>query len=436
MDKNKDEQFVHLHVHSEFSTLDGINRVDTLPEYIKGLNQHSVALTDHGNVSGTYRFWKACKKAEVKPILGMEAYYTTQDRSVKDLDDLGEPYYHMVLLAQNNEGLHNLYKLSTFAYAEGMYRKPRIDDALLAEYSKGIAATSACLGSRTSQLILNNRTREAEKLITHHARIFQDKFFIEVQLHEDDEHRKVNSILVDMAKRLDLPLVLTGDCHYTHPQDKQLHEIALCMQTNDKMSNPKRFSFGEIDVHVANHNHMWNKASALGMPYDVISNTYHFANSIDSDSYFMDRMNRYPKFQGLPEELPPWEALERLAKNLLFEKFGGLPPQEYRDRIDHELKVIKRMGFYDYLLIVWEFLNGAREQGVWIGSGRGSAAGSLVAYALGITQIDPIEYGLIFERFLNGGRSATPLIFDNQLRADIEGTLEYHKSCHTHCNCD
>lgn len=408
-------QFVHLHLHTEYSILDGINRVDTLPEYIKSIGQDTVSITDHGNVSGTYKFWKNCKKAGVKPILGMEAYYTVTDRSAKEVDSDGEKYYHLVLLAQNNTGLKNLMKLSTKAYTEGMYHKPRCDDALLNECAEGLIATSACLGSRASQLILKSRFDEAERLITHHAGIFKDRFFLEIQLHNDRAQQIVNLSLVDIAKRTGLPLVLTNDCHYTKEDEKTLHEQALCMQTNDVMTNPKRFSFGEIDVHVASHDWMKTQAEFHGLPYEAISNTVDVAKLIDSKSYFNDTYNRYPRFKDLPINMPAWEALENLAKEELTKKFNGMPPKEYRDRLNSELETIKKMGFYDYLLIVQDFIGEAREHDIIVGPGRGSAAGSLVAYSLGITQVDPIKYGLLFERWLNYGRAATPLIFTDEM---------------------
>jgi DNA polymerase-3 subunit alpha len=377
-------------------------------------------MTDHGNVSGSYSFFKSCKKAGVKPIIGMEAYYTVGDRTVREVDDLEESYYHLVLVAMNNTGLKNLFKLSSFAYTEGMYRKPRIDDDLIAQYSEGICATSSCLGSRASQLILNGKATEAEKLIHHHAAMFDKKFLIELQLHEMEDQVKVNQALMEIAKRNNYPMVLTNDCHYTHQIDKNLYEIALCMQTKNKLSDENRFSFGDIDVHVASHDWMWERAQKAGIPYDAISNTAVLADMVDSNDYFSDRKNRYPKFQNLEEGLTSWQHLEILAKQKLFEKFGGMPPKKYRDRLDYELRIIKKIGFSDYMLIVWEFLKGARDVGVEVGPGRGSGGGSLVAYALQITNFDPIKYGLVFERFLNIGRAARPIIFNDRMYESVE----------------
>tara|TARA_Y100000310_G_scaffold158679_2_gene158108 strand:+ start:2545 stop:4956 length:2412 start_codon:yes stop_codon:yes gene_type:complete len=770
------QPFVHLHVHTEYSLLDGINKVARLPTFVKSLGQPAVAMTDHGNISGCYRFYKECNKANIKPIIGMEAYYVVNDRSLKEPDELGKSYYHLILLAQNNIGLHNLIKLSSKSYTSGFYRKPRIDDALLADHSEGIIATTTCLGSRASQLILSGDLIGAEKLIHHHRAIFKDRFIIELQLHHDEEQQQVNKVLQKIALENNFPMILTNDCltpgqyimtnegaklvenvgegdlvlthrgryqpvitsvnrnysgqtysfkvkqtkktvtlteehpvhvstveghlswkkakdvlltdlvtfprqalgktfihlkdhmpsfiqlldfdkvlkkkrhnrdrevlyegippsfeidddlawllgwftaegstweqkstltsirsgfnfalssqekevavklveviktkfsyepkinyfdnwtevrgnniclaylfsglcgigsrnkripeeikasskldiylqslfegdgsnskttqlatssimlaydvkqalassgywanvshikrkcqtgvfdqylisytpsveptkwrcfpnfiareistiivqsytgpvynfevnedntyvseftihncHYAYEHDKMHHEAALCLQTKTTLNNPKRFTFGEIKVHMADHDWMWNEARAQNMPYDVISNTIHLADAIDSDSYFMDRMNRYPKFKDLPKE---WSSIDFLAtesQHGLFNRFKAMPPLEYQERLNHELKIIKKMGFSDYLLIVAQFMNGAKERGVLHGPGRGSAAGSLIAYALGITEVDPIKYGLIFERFLNEGRGSTPLIFNKKM---------------------
>jgi DNA polymerase III subunit alpha len=407
--------FVHLHVHTEYSLLDGINKVNRFPAYAKSLGMSAVAMTDHGNISGSYKFYKECLRNDIKPIIGMEAYYTVSDRTAKEPDHLGKSYYHLVLLAQNNVGLHNLIKLSSYAYTEGMYRKPRIDDALLAEYSEGLIATTTCLGSRASQLILMGEEQAAENLMLHHKAIFKDRFLVELQLHVGEEQQTVNKVLQKIALKHQLPIVLTCDCHYTHEHDKGHHEAALCMQTKTVLSNPKRFSFGPIDVHFASHDWAWKEAQLQGMPYDAISNTAEVAKLIDSDTYFMDRMNRYPSYQELPPDYTSIEFLTVEAQHGLYARFGTMPPEDYQNRLNYELKVIKKMGFADYMLIVAQFMNGARDYGVLHGPGRGSAAGSLIAYALRITEVDPIKYDLVFERFLNIGRAATPLIFNKEL---------------------
>ena len=417
MSKEIENEFVHLHVHTEYSLLDGINKVNRLPAQIKAMNQPALAITDHGNISGSYKFYKECNKAGVQPIIGMEAYYTINDRHVREPDELGKSYYHLILLAQNNVGLHNLIKLSSYAYTEGMYRKPRVDDALLAQYSEGIIATTTCLGSRASQLILKGEHKQAEKLIHHHRDIFKNRFIIELQLHYDDEQQQVNKVLQEIALRNNFPLIVTNDCHYPSDCDKHHHEAALCLQTKTKLSDEKRFTFGDIKVHVADGDWMWKEAKQQGMPYDVISNTLHLADMVDSDSYFMDRMNKYPKFQELPEEYTSIGFLTVEAQHGLFNRFKEMPPKNYQERLQHELLVIKKMGFADYLLIVAQFMDGAKERGVIHGPGRGSAAGSLIAWSLGITEVDPVKYGLLFSRFLNEGRGATPLIFNKKMAA-------------------
>jgi DNA polymerase-3 subunit alpha len=411
--------FTHLHVHTEYSILDGINRVPQLPGIVKEMGMTALAMTDHGTVAGAFQHVKACRKANIKPILGMEAYYSIIDHSVRERDSDDERYYHLILLAKNNTGWKNLMALSTRAYTEGLYYKPRLDDALLADHAEGIIATTACLGSRFSKLLLLNRREEAERLIDGHRAMFgADNFFAELMLHDGDEQRALNKALMEVAAKKNIPLVLTNDAHFTHLEHKALHEQALCMQTNDVMTNPKRFSFGPIDVHVGPEDWMRSMAEQQGIPSEALDNTQKIADLVDSDSYFSDIMNRYPTYPHLPEGTTAAEHLEYLSKTRLMEKFDGQkPPQEYRDRMNRELQAIKMMGFSDYMLIVQHFVTEARHKlDVFVGPGRGSAAGSLVAYALGITQVDPIKYGLLFERFLNPGRAATPVLFSDEMK--------------------
>jgi len=241
-----------------------------------------------------------------------------------------------------------------------------------------------------------------------------------------EEQQIVNKTLIEIAKKENIPMILSNDCHYTHEIDKDLHEAALCMQTKTTLSNEKRFTFGEIDVHAASHDWMWEKASAQDIPYESLSNTIAVADMVDSDTYFSDQMNRYPKYQEVPDTYKSFQWLEIVAKEGLYERFGEIPPLNYRERLDKELTTIKKLGFSDYMLIVAQFMSGAREIGVLHGPGRGSAAGSLVAFALGITEVDPIKYGLFFERFLNIGRGAKPLIFDEDMIENIESqTKDY-----------
>lgn len=413
--------FVHLHTHSEHSTLDGINRLHKLPEAAKGKGMHALAITDHGTCSSHYKFHKACKAAGIKPILGMEAYYVVGDRKTKEADEDGSSYYHLVLLAMNNAGLKNLHILSSRAYTEGFYKHPRIDDQLLADHSEGIMATSSCLGSRASQLLLDNRPNDAETLIKHHAAIFKDRFFIEVQPHTSEDQALVNAGLLKLAKKNSLPLIVTNDSHYNDPEDRLLHERTLAMQTKGNMYDEKRFSFGDIYVDLAAPDRMAKLCEAASIPLEAMSNTLNLANMVDHRSYFSDRRNRFPTYDRLPEDMTSSEYLMQVAKSGLQDRFNGeRPPQEYIERLYEELKTIKYMGFSDYMLILWDCLREIREQNVIVGPGRGSAAGSLVAYALQITQVDPIKYDLLFTRWLNPGRAATPLIFTDEMISTMD----------------
>lgn len=423
METIEKDDFVHLHVHSEYSTLDGINRVDTLPTYVKNLGMTSCATTEHGTLAGSLHFVNSCRKAGIKPIQGIEAYFCG-DRFLKAKDEFEESYYHLILLALNNKGLHNLMRLSTLSYTEGMYRKPRCDNALLEQYSSDLFATSACLGSKCAQLIMKGHLKEAEKTLVHHAEIFKDRFAIEVQTHRG-EQRMVNEVMIGFARKYNLPIVVTGDCHYTEKEDKALHEITLAIQTNQQLSDPKRFTFGDIEVYVADANDMAHQCIDANIPLEALKNTKHISDMV-TDDYFSDMFNHFPTFKSC-SDLPSWEVLENLSKNKLMDKFEGKIPRVYKERLEEELRTIKQLGFYDYMLIVSEIINETRKQGVFWGPGRGSGAGSLIAFALGITQVDPIKYGLLFERFLSLGRAAQPIIFTPETR---KAALE--QLCHKH----
>lgn len=410
--------FVHLHLHSEYSTLDGMNRLDNLPQHIKAMGQTACALTDHGNMAGSYTFWKNCKKEGIKPILGFEAYYAA-DRLKREDDELGEHYYHMVLLAENNVGLHNLFHLTSEASTTGLYYKPRLDDTLLDKYREGVMATSACLGSRTSQLILHDRKAEAEALLQHHAEIFKDRFFVELQTHHG-EQQVVNKALIEMADRLQLPLICTGDCHYTLHSDRDLHEMTLCMQTKKLVSDTNRMTLADIDLHVSSGETMAKWARECGIPDEALQNTVAIGNAISND-YFSDLKNRFPTYKETPPDQNSWDHLDEMVQDGLIMRFKDPEhvPDAYIVRAQEELRVIKRMGFSDYMLIVYQFCAKAKELGVYVGPGRGSAGGSLVAWALNITQLDPIKYDLLFSRFLNEGRSGSPMIFDDTIKDQL-----------------
>jgi DNA polymerase-3 subunit alpha len=313
-----------------------------------------------------------------------------------------------------------------------MYYKPRLTSDMIAERAGGLAASTSCLGSRWSKLLLLNRRDEAERLIDHHVQMFEH-FFVEVQLHLDEDQQTINKHLIDIARKKNLPLILTNDAHYTHEHDKRHHEMALTIQTNDVLSNPKRFSFGDIDVHVAHHDWMAERAAAQGIPYEAISNTVAMAKLVDDTSYFSDRRNRYPHYKHCADGTNVHQELEYQAKTKLMAKFGGkIPPPEYIERMNTELRIMKMMDVSDYMLIVADIVNTTRDKlDGWVGPGRGSAAGSLVSYALGITQLDPIKYGLLFSRFLQLGRSAHPLIFSPDMVKQVQNLPkpESHHGC-------
>lgn len=430
--------FVHLHCHTEYSTLDGINKIDTLPAYAKQIGMNAVAQTDHGNMVGAHAFYKECVKQDIKPVLGIEAYYSIEDRTVRAKDEHGQSYYHIVLLAKNKVGLKNLFKLSSLAYSTGYYSNPRCDDSLLMECSEGVIATSACLGSAASQAIMRGDKKQAEKMIQHHAEIFKDNFYIELQLHAG-EQEEVNKELIQIAKRHKLPMILTNDCHYMESAHKGLHEQALCIATNSHMYDKtyeeggSRFSFGDLDVHFASGDWMSRGANYYNLPSEVITNTVHISKQIDALSYFSDIINHYPKYPDLPEGMTADEALANFARNELLKKFKGNVPKVYKERLDYELKYIKMMGYSDYLLIQSDFIEMAKKNDIMVGLGRGSAAGSLVTYAIGITGVDPIEYDLFFERFLNIGRAAKVKTFSDAFKTAELKKIHNHETCsHKH----
>lgn len=410
-------EFVHLHTHTEHSLLDGINRINEIPSYVKNqLGQNALSITDHGTLSGLYTFYKKCKEEDVKPILGIEAYYT-QDRLTKGTDANGRNFYHIILLALNNTGLKNLFKLHHDASLNGFYYKPRVDTSTLFEHSEGIAITTACLGSFTSRMIAAGNREGAKAWLKEHAGVFRDRMFVELQLHHNDEQRGANAAMMAMAKELNLPTIVTNDSHYTTLQDKHFHHLALSMNTDGETES---FNFNSINVHLADYDYILKEVREHGLPEESIANTAYLANLVDANDYFSDVKNRYPRFKEIPEDLSSHIALKRFCMSQLYDKFDGNPPAEYLDRLRHELKIIKKMGFSDYMLIIWRYIVAARELNVATGPGRGSAAGSLVCYLLRMTALDPIKYDLMFERFLNPGRSAIPMHFDASMKHQIK----------------
>ena len=394
--------FAHLHVHTEYSLLDGASRVKELIRRTKELGMDSVAITDHGVMYGAVRFYKEAKAQGIHPVIGCEVYLAPgmrQDRAEVD----GTRYYHLILLAENETGYRNLVELISLANIEGYYYKPRIDKELLRQYHEGIIALSACVAGEIPQAILRGNNERAEALIAEYVEIFgQDNFFLEIQDHGLPEEKTVNRALREFAKKYDIGLVATNDVHYVHADDSEFHDILLCVQTGRTINDPDRMRFSGPDYYLKSEEEM----AALFVDYpEALENTAKIAARCQVDFTFGElQLPFYP----LPEHFESDDAyLRALCEERLSSRYADVT-DEIRTRLDYELGVIHGMGYASYFLIVWDFINYARGHGVEVGPGRGSAAGSIVAYLLGITNIDPLRYALLFERFLNPERVSMP----------------------------
>lgn len=393
--------FVHLHVHSHYSLLDGAAPVKGIIDAARRFRMPAIAITDHGNMFGAIELYQYALKRGVKPIIGYEAYLT--DGSHKDRTRERSPY-HIVLLARNLEGYKNLVKLSTIGFTEGFYYKPRVDFELLEKYSEGVIALSACLAGEVACELLKEDREAAKAAIKRYQKIFgAENFYVEIQDHGIPEQQKILDDLVEVARSCDAPIVASNDSHYIKPEDWEAQDALLCLNTNAKIDDPKRYRFGTHEFYLKSPQEM----SALFSKYpEAISNTLRIAERCNVElSLGKSILPNFP--------IPDGKTSESYITELCYEgmkwRYGSETPGEvYTKRLDYELSVIKRMGFCDYFLIVWDFIKAAREMGVPVGPGRGSAAGSIVAYLLAITDIDPIRYGLLFERFLNPERISMP----------------------------
>ena len=386
--------FAHLHVHTEYSLLDGASRVKELIRRTKELGMDSVAITDHGVMYGAVRFYKEAKAQGIHPVIGCEVYLAPGMRQERAEVD-GTRYYHLILLAENETGYRNLVELISLANIEGYYYKPRIDKELLRQYHEGIIALSACVAGEIPQAILRGNNERAEALIAEYVEIFgQDNFFLEIQDHGLPEEKTV--------KKYDIGLVATNDVHYVHADDSEFHDILLCVQTGRTINDPDRMRFSGPDYYLKSEEEM----AALFADYpEALENTAKIAARCQVDFTFGElQLPFYP----LPEHFESDDAyLRALCEERLSSRYADVT-DEIRTRLDYELGVIHGMGYASYFLIVWDFINYARGHGVEVGPGRGSAAGSIVAYLLGITNIDPLRYALLFERFLNPERVSMP----------------------------
>ena len=408
--------FVHLHLHTQFSLLDGANKIKNLMPQVQSYGMPAVAMTDHGNMFGAIEFYRTAAQQGIKPIIGCEMYVAPKsrfDRSALGADDYEHGgNFHLILLAMNLEGYRNLCRLVTAGFTEGFYRKPRVDKELLRECNKGILALSGCLSGELARAMLTGRDELAREVAAEYAAIFDDRLYIEVQDNHLPEQERINPALIELAKDLSLPLVATNDCHYLKAEDAEAHEVLLCVQSGKVWSDEKRWRFGTNQLYVKSPAEM---AAAFSHCPEAVANTLEVASRCNLELSFGNF--QFPVFAP-PEGESLEECLEKSARAGLDARLrqiraGGADlsaeqEQTYRERLEFELRVIEEMGFAGYFLIVADFIGYAKSKGIPVGPGRGSAAGSLVAYALKITDVDPICYQLLFERFLNPGRKSMP----------------------------
>ena len=395
-------EFVHLHIHSEFSLLDGANRIKDLPVRAKELGMNAMAITDHGVMYGAIDFYKACKKEGIKPIIGCEVYVAPRSRFDKE-PNIDNKYNHLILLAKNNEGYQNLSKLVSIGFVEGYYYKPRIDLEVLKKYSKGLICLSACLAGSLNQALLNGENEKAEQIAMWHKNLFGEDYYIEIQNNGIKEQVLANQKLIQLARKLDIQLVATNDAHYLKKEDAYNHEVLLCIQTGKKMSDEDRMRFESDELYVKTPEEM--KEYFINFP-DAIENTVKIAEKCNVEFEFGNTI--LPNYD-VPEEFEThYDYIKKLCYDGIKKRYGENVSQEIYERAEYELGIVKKMGYVDYFLIVWDFIHFAKEHDIPVGPGRGSGAGSLLAYAIEITDIDPIKYGLIFERFLNPDRISMP----------------------------
>ncbi|MEK7212055.1 MAG: DNA polymerase III subunit alpha, partial [Patescibacteria group bacterium] len=395
-------KFVHLHTHSHYSLLDGLSKIDDLIARVKELGMDAVAITDHGVLYGAVEFYKKAKKAGVKPILGVETYVAPRDRFSKEAY---ERYYHLILLAANNTGWKNLIKLVTKAHLEGFYYKPRIDKEILREFHEGLIGTSACLGGEVNQALLAGKFEEAKKIALEYEEILgKGNFYLEIGDHPHiPEVVKVRPEIIKLSRETGIPLVATQDSHYLRPEDAEYHDILLAVQTGSRLSDDDRLTLKADDFSINSPEAMAEKFKDVP---EAIENTVKIAENCNAEL----ELNKIllPDFPK-----PDGKSANQYLGELVQERIGSrFPPKEQtpelKERLAHELSVIQKTGFADYFLIVQDLTNWAKNHSIAVGPGRGSAAGSLVSYILGITDVNPLPYGLLFERFLNPERIQMP----------------------------
>ena len=420
--------FAHLHVHTEYSLLDGSNKIKEYVARVKELGMNSAAITDHGVMYGVIDFYREARKQGINPILGCEVYVAPNSRFDREVTGGDDRYYHLVLLAENNEGYENLTKIVSKGFVEGYYYKPRVDKELLRTYHKGIIALSACLAGEVPRYLTKGMYEEAKDRALEYQEIFgKGNYFLELQDHGIPDQQLVNQQLMKLSQETGIELVATNDVHYTYADDAKAHDILLCIQTGKKLSDENRMRYEGGQYYVKSEEEM-----AALFPYarQALENTQKIANRCEVEIEF--GVTKLPKYD-VPDGMTSWEYLQKLCYEGLDQRYRT-PSQELKDRLAYELDTIRHMGYVDYFLIVWDFIKYAKDHGIAVGPGRGSAAGSIVSYCLGITTIDPIHYQLLFERFLNPERVSMPDIdvdFCYERRQEVIDyvTRKYGKDC-------
>ena len=395
--------FVHLHTHSEYSLLDGANRIDDLVERAVELGMPALALTDHGNLHGAWEFQEKARARGIKPIIGCEVYVAYGDRRSRKLEE-GAPahYAHLVLLAESRRGYSNLVKLSSIGYTEGFYRRPRVDREMLERHADGIVCLSACLAGEVARYLQHERYEEAKRAAEWHARVFSDRYWLELQDHGIPQQDVVNRGIIEISEELGLPLVVTNDAHYMRREDADAHDTLLCIGTGKDKDDPDRLRFHGEESYFKTADEMAELFPDLP---GLLAETVRIAERCDVK---VEKQYQLPGFP-LPDRFSePMEMLRHEATEGATARYGDPLPEAVRERLDYELGVIENTGYAGYLLIVWDFIVAARERDIPVGPGRGSAAGSIICYALGITDVDPLAFDLLFERFLNPERVSMP----------------------------
>ena len=417
--------FVHLHVHTHYSLLDGAKCIDELVKTAKAMHMPAIAITDHGNMFGVIEFYRSAIAAGIKPIIGMEAYIAPGDRRVKEKQQGEESNYHLLLLAMNNVGYHNLLKLTTIAHREGFYSKPRIDRETLTAYQEGLICTSTCLGAEIPTALMKHDRGAAEQIADWYLSLFgPERFYIELQDHGIPEQRAINPELIEIANRKGLGLIVTNDVHYLRHEDADAHDVLCCIQTRNLQTDEKRLKFPTDQFYLKTPEEM---AALFASQAEAAANTMRIADQCNVD---LDFKKRHTPVYRPPEKKSPEQYLRELVLQGAQERYGKLS-DEIGERINYELGVVQSKGFSSYFLIVWDFVHYARAQGIPCAA-RGSGCSSIVAYCLYLSQPDPLQYGLYFERFMDPDRDEMPDIDIDICQDGREKVIQYVREKYGH----